>query len=95
LFLGVVFLLENIGLIAQSDIRVFFSTLWPIIIIFFGLSILSRGGRALFTVSIVIAIAILALSVLFLLNPGKYKNNWQEFKIRNNNAYDTNSNYTE
>ena len=66
ILIGVMFLARSLGYVSQIDLGGFLSHIWPLLIIFAGLSIMSRGGVAAEVVSILIALLILAVFALWI-----------------------------
>ena len=61
IFIGLIFLAQNVGLVPPVQVGAFFATFWPVFIILAGLSILARGGWVLGVISSIIMLAIFAL----------------------------------
>jgi hypothetical protein len=71
-FVGILYLLQNLGFLQGVDIGMVVGKIWPVLIIFFGLAIVSRSGRAAYVVSMLIALAIAGLIIYLLLYPSRY-----------------------
>jgi hypothetical protein len=61
IFIGLLFLGQNAGLISTLQMSGFFATFWPVFIIFAGLSILAKGHWLMGIISTLITLAILGL----------------------------------
>ena len=69
IFFGVLYLLQNTGFLNGVNVEMVLRTIWPVLIIFFGLSVLSRSGKIAYVLSSIIAVAILILIIFLLVHP--------------------------
>lgn len=82
ILVGVMFLARSLGMVNGIDWRQFFSHIWPVFIIFVGLSILSRGGIFAKIISSLIMVFILAFFFLWFFNiPVHFKYQGREVNV--------------
>ncbi|MDE2311716.1 MAG: hypothetical protein KGJ93_01320 [Patescibacteria group bacterium] len=65
ILVGAMFLAQSLGLTPGMDWRAFLNHAWPVLIIFVGLSVLSRGGWFARLISAVLMLAVLAFLFLW------------------------------
>lgn len=63
--IGVLFLARSMGFAQGVEWRQFFSHIWPVFIIFFGLSVIGRGGVIAKIISALIMLGIMTFFVLW------------------------------
>lgn len=87
LFVGVLYLLQNFGVLQGVDLGVFFSKIWPAAIILIGFGILSRANMGTYIISLILSIALVVLLIMLLLYPTRFKLNPDTFAPGNYNYY--------
>jgi hypothetical protein len=69
IFIGLVFLAQSLGIINGVDVGQFFAGIWPVFIIFIGISILFRGGGISSISAMILLLLAFALMASLLFSP--------------------------